>query len=487
MTDFETRARAAGRAVRDAVEPMVASVEPRKPRGPLRALVVAATITTIAVIGTAVIVKTRGSHPTSMSPEVARFCTEIESSASTPSDVVTDQNGTVTRSGQRPSLEYLRDAPAEIRSVALAILAANAAGRSPTETDSQALLNWYGVACFPNAAQPGAAPDQQRYAPSPDVSNFDICSATNRPRAADTYAAAHPAYGHMTIFGDTSISDPYDAPMIGLALSSEEGFRDDETARPVTIPGHPDAVISNLTGPFGASLEHGGLVISWSDGKQTVGVFGRGYGPEREGELIALAHRVTVDGSGPHLPSADVPESYKTVFDGPLVALNTLGPSVATDSTYAITANRGELQFGATIGSAPASEAIRFLGSQLRPVTVHGVRMLAGPWASTSTPSANSTPPAMLRWREPNGVTFTLVSIGHRPDQTPSLDQLKELAASVRRLNRSEWERVIRESDGCYGDLVGSRSAASSSGSGSSPAPGATTTTVPSISTAPPP
>ncbi len=323
MTDFETRARAAGRAMREVVaEPPATTGPARTPRGPVRALAVAAAITAIAVIGTAVIVKSRGNHPASMSPEVAAFCADIERSGSTPSDVAAGEpGGTGTRSGTKPSLQYLRDTPAEIRSVALAVLAADEAGQPPAGADSQALLNWYGVACFADAAQPDAAPDQQRYAPGPGADNFKVCSATNRPRAADTYAAAHPAYGHITIFGDASVSDPYDAPMIGLAVSTEEGFRDDATVRPVRIRDHSDAVISDLTGPFGARLKRGGLVISWSDGKQTVGVLGRGYRPEREAELIALADRVTVNGSRAHLPSADLPESYMEVFDGDLGAL----------------------------------------------------------------------------------------------------------------------------------------------------------------------
>lgn len=327
-----------------------------------------------------------------------------------------------------------------------------------------------------SGTHPGRAPTTSRCA-----------DATNRPRAADTYAAAHPAYGHITIFGDASVSDPYDAPMIGLAVSTEEGFRDDATVRPVRIRDHSDAVISDLTGPFGARLKRGGLVISWSDGKQTVGVLGRGYRPEREAELIALADRVTVNGSRAHLPSADLPESYMEVFDGDLGALSTL--TIDPDFTYLVIANKGELTLDASVKNRAEAEAIRFLSDELRPTTLDGTRMLVGPILTVpqSRVPALGGVPSLVRWQVDEGVTFNLKTVGHRPSSTLDLEQLKRLATTLRRQSRSEWEQTIRESDGCYGELGGGRAAASGTHSGSSPAPGATATTAPTIGTPPVP
>ena len=220
MNDFESRARAAGRAARDAVDdiPTVTALRPRSSRGPIRALAIAAAVVIVAVAGTAIGVNQRADGPAS---DVTSFCTEVSNNLSVPTDVMTnEQNGSVKRSSTGASVEYLRDAPPEIRDDALELLRAQEINGTPRLGARQRFLRWYQLRCFPLAAQPDASPDQQRFAP-PLSSAFAACNAGNRLPAVDQYNAAHPNTDRITILGDMNAPDPYGGRMMGLASSSD--------------------------------------------------------------------------------------------------------------------------------------------------------------------------------------------------------------------------------------------------------------------------
>lgn len=479
--DFESRARAAGRAARNAVDdvPAVKALPLRSARGPIRALAIAAAVVLVAVAGTAIAVNQRADGPAS---DVTSFCAEVSANVAVPTDVVTnEQNGSVKRSSTGASVEYLRDAPPEIRSAALELLRAQESNGAPRPGARQSFLRWYQLRCFPRAAQPGASADQQRFAP-PSSAAFTVCNVSNRLPAVDQYNAAHPDNDHMTILGNVSAADPYLEPMIGLAISTTEGFRDDATVRPAPDVNHPDAAISDITGPFGARIG-AGLVVSWSDGRRTIGVFGRGYAGQ-ESALITLANRVTLNDQGrPQLAAADMPPDYGVVFDGPLSELNTLG--VDPSWTFEIDANQSALRLTGSERDRNTSEAVRFLGTGLHPVSIGGVRFLAGPLIATGQPTDGSL--AMVRWTESHGVSLTLTSVTGSARPAPTLDQLEKLAVSTRKLDRSEWETLINQSDGCFGDLVQSRTA-SGAGSATPPesGPAVTATTSPAVPTSVP-
>ena len=456
MNDFESRARAAGRAARDAVDdiPTVSALPARKTRGPIRALAIAAAVVFVAVAGTAIAVNQRADGPAS---DVTSFCSEIDAHSLDASDWLNSRKATT------PALEYLLHAPPEIRDVAKKIFDSRTAGHIEHPGSTQTLLNWYQLHCFPQAAQEQASADQARFAP-PSSSTFSVCDASNRLPAVDRYNAAHPTNGHITILGNADTPDPYARPMIGLATSSEEGFRDDATVRAAPTVDHPEAEISDITGPFGARIT-AGLVVSWRDGRHTIGVFGRGYGPDQESDLIALANRVRVDGDGrPQLAPADRPSGFSVVYDGPLDELSTL--TVDPQFTFAVTAERGAVRLTASVRDAARSEAVRFLGTGLRPITADGRRMLAGPLIATGRPSDGGL--TMVRWTASDGISLTLTSIQSSGRAAPTLAELEALAASTRKLDRSEWEALIDQSKGCFGELVGSRTA---SGSGSATPP----------------
>ncbi len=457
MNDFESRARAAGHAARDAVEdiPAVTTLRPRSSRGPIRAVAIAAAVVIVAVAGTAITVSQRADGPSS---DVTKFCSEIDAHSLDASDWVN------SRSATTPSVEYLLHAPPEIRDVAKRIFDSRMAGHRERPASAQTLLNWYQLHCFPQAAQERAPADQARFAP-PNSSTFAACDASNRVPAIDRYNAAHPTNDHITILGNANTSDPYGKPMIGLATSSNGGFRDDATVRAAPTVDHPEAEISDITGPFGARIA-AGLVVSWREGRHTIGVFGRGYGPDQESALIALANQVLVDGNGrPQLAPTDRPSGFSVVYDGPLDELSTL--TVDPQFTFAVTAERGAVRLTAAVRDAAGSEAVRFLGTGLLPITVDGRRMLAGSLIASAT--QNSTGGfAMVRWPVGDGVSLTLTSIQSPGRPAPTLPQLEALAAATRKLDRSEWETLIIQSKGCFGDLVTSRSA---SGAGSAPPP----------------
>ncbi len=469
--ELETRSRAAARAIYDAVErpaSTAAGAAPRS-RGPIRAVAVAAVVTLIAVVGTTAIVNRRADAPAS---EVTNFCAQIEASASQPVTTVTNEStGKTTTDRNAHPDGYLLDAPPEIYDVAARVYAANAQNRPPDTGDSTKLFNWFEIHCFPDAAQPDAAPNQQRYAPLPTPADVTICTAANQFPSPAVQLRSMKRFGEITIYGDTAFPDPYRFPMIGVATSREEQFVDDDSARPIALTGRPDAVISTMTGSFSIRLE-GSQTISWSSGRQRIAVLGRGYGPDRTAELAAIAEQVTVDGAGPRVSLVALPVDFQARFHGPLMSV--FGATPFSLGTYSLSGNGASLQIsGAQIESGEA-DAIRFVAPELAPTTIGGQAVLSGSLAPANNRGTGS--PTLTRWSVQEGLYVTILSLPSPSHAQPSLETL---VRNTRRLNRAEWEDLINQSKGCFSDLVSSRTA-SGSGSAQSSAtssPGTTATT----------
>ena len=192
MTDFETRARAAGRAVREAVAQPPATEHSRGSRGPIRALAVAAAITTVAVIGTAAIVKNRDTHPASLSPEVEKFCAEFRYES--------------LAKGKAERLAEL--APDAIRADIQRLLAASRVQETrgtqmsdPVFVDAETrYLNWVAINCYPEAATSNAAPEWERFAPQP-MTDINPCIVLNRVQRPGGLLGTT-GNGIATIYGD---------------------------------------------------------------------------------------------------------------------------------------------------------------------------------------------------------------------------------------------------------------------------------------------
>ena len=487
--DFESRARAAGRAAgraaRRAVDdvPTVTALAHRRSRGPIRALAIAAAVVLVAVAGTAIAVNERADGPGS---DVTSFCTNIAASFSQPVNTVTNDTTGGTSTDRDPHADdYLRNAPSEIRDAALTILSDRQHNRPVDRANSQRLLNWFEVRCYPNAALPGADAENQRFAPLPAPPGVSICSVTNRFPLGDTGTRTSDTYGTIAIFGDSTLSDPYWAPMIGLAASKEEVFRDDETATPVAIPGHPDAVISAMSSAFSNRLT-GSQVISWRDGDRNIGVLGRGYGAERSAQLIAIASRVTITNFEPQVAADALPTHFQQLHRGPLIGVSVLTAASSPASSFSLYGSEARLQMNGTVITSESDgtfEAIRFFSPAVARVTVGRTAALLGPVVGSRSGSPSIE---VARWRMPGGVVLTALSL---PGATSvGAPDLHSVIRATRRLDRDEWENLVNGSTGCglFGG-EGRTSAATarsqeSSGSGvatTSPSPSSTSTTAP--------
>ena len=480
--DFESRARAAGRAARHAMDdvPTVTALASRRSRGPIRALAIAAAVVLVAVAGTAIAVNERADGPAS---DVTSFCSRIAATFSQPVNTVTNETTGGTSTDRNPQADdYLRDAPSEIRGVALAILSDQQHNRPVDRTNSQRLLNWFEVRCYPDAALPGADAENQRFAPLPTPPGVTICSATNRFPLGDAATSTSDAYGTIAIFGDSTLSDPYSAPMIGLAASKEEVFRDDETAAPVAIPGHPDAVISAMSSAFSNRLT-GSQVISWRDGNRTIGVLGRSYGGARTAQLIEIASRVTLTNSEPQLAADALPAHFQQLHRGPLIGVSILTSASSPEPSFSLYGSAARLRMNGTVmknETDGAFDAIRFFAPAVERISVGQTPALLGPVVGSNARRSIE----IARWRMPGGVVLTALSL---PGTTSGdSTDLRSVISATRRLDREEWENLVNASNGCglFGESGASEtSAITARGQDSgSLAPGATAGTTPATS-----
>jgi hypothetical protein len=452
MTDFETRARRAGQAARDAVSPVAETSEPRAPqrRRPVLVAVAAALVVVLAAGGLAAITR-RGE---SIDPTDADGFCALATEASDASLSAEEQAALQRRA--------LAAAPEEIRDAATRLAESTLDESIPDPKASAEMSAWYGVHCFPDAAQPDAEPSNRRYAPV-DARGFDTCLALNTPLTARTDAQD---YGSITIFGDTRGGDPYQRPMVAIATSKEETFGDDGSSRPLAVPGHQNATLSPMTGPFGAELVGEGQVIAWGEQGQNVGVFGRGFGPDRTQELVAIAADVAVHDGRAMLTTDAPPEGYREVYDGPLADVwPPFTISQSTNATFAVAANAALTTLTGSVASDATFNAVRFFAAGLEATTVRGKRALAGQlWADQTEIEV----PMLVTWQD-GDVTLSLVTYPRAEIQL-SMPELHRIAERTRLLNRDEWEMLIKRGDGCEPPT--------SAGS-SDPTTASTTTTVP--------
>lgn len=465
MTDFETRARAAGRAIHDAVSaPADELTARRKGRGPVRALLIAAAVVVLAaVVGTTLVTRDEGAAPES---DVTTFCAQLETMIMTPVDIAA--GSAEARIQQGRSLEFLRDAPEEIRATALEILQASktADGRVP-DVVSQRFAQWWQLRCYPDAAAPGGGARNTRAAPAPVSAPFTVCSVANTLVPAATERLLTSRLGTMTIYGPTVEADPYAGPMVGVVTTSEQSFFDDDSARPIAVPGHPDASVSIMTGVRGAPLPNLGRMITWRTGEHFVAVMGRGY--DEAAALATIASGVRTDAPIPVIDRSVLPNNFEPLFAGSVAqayGLEAASASIDPTSTYSITMNDGNVVLNGAPDDRSAFEAIRFFAPALTRATVGGKESIVGDVEATNT--APATLRRIVRWRA--GDVMLTMSIGK--GATVSDADVAAFVAATRELNRAEWERLVGQATSCRsGEDMSSTgsgtSAATSSGSSS--------------------
>lgn len=295
------------------------------------------------------------------------------------------------------------------------------------------LRAWVSVNCTPGAALPGASAAERRVAPAvPETPRSVVFCFAGAGRAAG------PSPFRMVIYGDASQSDPYSAPMVGLLWGERDGDqRGDGDATPVRVRG-TDGVAAPIT-VFQQTIPDGlGTVITWREGTVSVGLYGRFWDRSRTDELVALADSLDfVDGEF-RLPQEARPKNYEQLFAGSPHSLELI---FATNTTYTVHYKTIDAASVLTISgyvlSAEEFEAVRFFAAGLRRSTTAGREALAGDaWQ-------RSGGPAMVTWREADGLVVRLVGFG------VDLATVHEMAEKSEELSRAEWVELVESDDEC--------------------------------------
>lgn len=472
MSDFETRARSAARAVRAVADAPdgPATTAHRSGRGPVRALLIAAAVVVgAAVVGTTLATRDDGAGPAS---DVTTFCAGIERMARTPVDVVNGEH-----QGGAPDVSFLQDAPEDIRADALEIMHAVQRSTAAPPAASRSFARWWQVNCYPAAATPDGVPADERFAPDPAPGPFTLCGAAT---GIGSTPVPTDAPGSIAIYGERGLPDPYAGPMIGLVRTRDQQYYQDDHAEPIAVAGHAGAEIVDATGPGGAAIEGLGQTVTWKDDHGVVAVIGRGYTRAQAGELAAIAGRVADAPDGLTLSGADG-DDLVLLHRGPVSTIYAAQPLPGASSasytvSYRVPAGAGAWLSG-VVGDATMVDAMRFFSPGLRRVTVGGTPTVGGDVAVTN--SAPGSMARVVRWRA-GDVVLTLTALG--TDQAPAVPSsaMDQFVEATHRLDRPGWERVVGEVTCTY-----ESSRASSSGSGVEHATATSSTSVPATTPGP--
>ena len=480
MTDFETRARAAARAIHDAVDAPADELAARRSgRGPVRALLIAAAVIVVAaIVGTTLAVRDEGAAPAS---DVTTFCAQVQQMVTRPVDVINGE-----RQGEAPSLDFLRDAPEEIRPTALAILDASTAhpsGGAPIAV-TQRFLRWWQLACFPDAATPAGGAPNARFGPLPAPASFRPCGASNGG-ANGSEQQIRDAYGTIVVYGDPTLPDPYSDRMIGVVRTKAQQFYSDDHAVPAVVAGHPDAELIDATGMYGAPIAGLGQAVTWRDDRGYVAVIGRGYTREQGPELEAIAARVGVGPNGDEIAAAER-DRLARLFSGPVGDVYVQYPSPTASTSFQanyLVRDFGSINLYGLVTDAATLQATRFFAPGLRHATIGGKDVITG-----TVPLTNSTDGSTVRlvmWRDDDVMLTARVlnQAGTDPRDLPTDADVDAVVASTHRLDRAQWEQLVDAGGACLLRNAGESNHASGSGSSATTGTGPSSTSSTTVTT----
>lgn len=347
-------------------------------------------------------------------------------------------------------LAILKDPPGALEEPAAAIIAAEKAGDTGRADEAaEAVSKWVEVHCTPEDAAPGAVAGDRRLALPPGAipKALTFCSAGSRHPVADSDDG-------MVLYGQGD--DPYSGPMLGV-LWGEQSHAGDGDATPVKVRG-ADGVAAPITVFQQVILEELGTVIAWDEDGRSVGLYGRGWEQARPNELVALAEQLELVDGRFRLPEAALPDGFHEVFAGSSSALSLVfSPSSEYEVRYETVAHEapedqpagdsdqpelppaadGQVTVSGFMASSPAYEAFRFLTLGLHHTEVGGRQGIAGnAWTEDAGP-------AVVTWREPDGLVVRLVGLG------VNLDTVQQMAHETRELTRPEWLQLVEDSTYC--------------------------------------
>jgi hypothetical protein len=326
--------------------------------------------------------------------------------------------------------DVLADAPDELEAAAVLVREAYANGSESPEAEAAAaeILNWTELHCQQGA--PGQS--RRRIAPPVDaeLEGLTFCGTYAFPTSPDDEGSG------MVLYGAADTEDPYDGPMVGLLWSPADhgGHGGDGDSEPVTVRGH-----SGLAAPITVFqqtiIPELGTVIAWTEGDRAFGLYGRGWPIERADELVAIADRLEETDAGPHIPDDALPTGYAEVFEGhPSVTSLLLAPSSVYSLQYQ--GVDGLLGLNGLQMTEAEFEAFRFFTTGVDQGDAGGHDGLVGnAWHAKG--------PAVVTWREPDGLVVRIVGIG------VPLDAARRVATEARELTDEEWAALVEADDPC--------------------------------------
>ena len=333
-------------------------------------------------------------------------------------------------SGDEPAiLDVLAGAPEELEAAAAIVRDADTdrPGSPQAEAASAQIMNWTELHC-----RAGEGARSRRIAPPVGV-QFDgvtFCGTSAFPSAPTDGRSG------MVLYGASDADDPYDGPMLGLLWNPADGggFGGDGPSEPVTVRGQR-GVAAPITVFQQAVIPELGTVVAWTEGDRSFGLYGRGWPMERAHELVAIADRLETDGDGVTIPDHALPEGFAEIVAGdPSLASLVLPPSPVYSLRYR--GDGGLLELSGLEQSEAEFEAFRFLTVGVDRGDAGGRDGLAGgAWYGDG--------PAVVTWREPDGLVVRVVGIG------VPIEVVREVAAEARELTDVEWAALVEAEDRC--------------------------------------
>lgn len=347
------------------------------------------------------------------------------------------------RDNQEELLAQLEDPPAELAGPAAVILAAEQAAEDAAEeaveagtqeeaddpavqAAGQEILVWVEANCEQGSTR--------RVAPATDadLAGLRLCAAMTVPaRPADERSGA-------VLYGEADRPDPYRGPMLGVVWNHEDAgdHAGDGERRPVTVRS-TEGVAAPITVFQQTVVEELGTVVAWNEDRLAAGLYGRGWGADRTDELVKIADALERAGDGFVLPDSVLPAGYRQVFSGSPDALSL----VWNAGSYVVQYMNAEEELGLVLSGgrldADEFEAFRFLTLPLEQRPLGDRDALVGnAWFSHGGP-------AVVTWREPDGLVVRLVGFGF------DLDRVLDVARQSRELDQDEWGALAQSAGDC--------------------------------------
>jgi hypothetical protein len=334
-------------------------------------------------------------------------------------------------SGEEAAMEdVLADVPARLADAATTLREGDAVGAVGREIDAAGaeIMTWVELHC-----PQGAPGDSQRRVAPPLEAKFDgltFCGTMpSIPLPADDRAG-------MVLYGDASAPDPYDGPMIGIVWNPARsgGHGGDGERVPVRVRGRR-GVAAPITVFQQTVVPDLGTVIAWNEPGRAVGLYARGWSMDEADELVAIAERLEWFDGSYRIPASARPKGHDEIFAGsPSVASLVVAPSPLYSLRYQ--GADGLLDVSGIQMTQDEFEAFRFFSVGVDQGRVAGRAVLIGnAWDDDG--------PAVVTWRERDGLVVRLVGIG------VALHRVREIAGETRELNADEWAALAQAADSC--------------------------------------